>query len=301
MPQPKKPNLQNDPVVDALIEDPSQAPAGTTVLTGYLGKSPTAGVWRLYLDPALTEYVEVPEEDIKHSETLPDASGTSIWVLNTTPLKHVRTQTQDVQAEFLGGAITDELLAAPGGPAPGPIGPMPTPQVSLAGPCISRIPCPSTANCPSVQVFCPSQVDACPSRLRPCISRIPCPSVPCPSTTAPCPTRIGCQSVATPCLSQQIRCNSAVDACPSRFGPCVTRSLNCPSFTALCQTIGIGCIPSRLVACPTDPNTCPQPSAAFVCPSFGPCPSEAGCPSEGFCDPGGGFDPGGQLGGGGIG
>ena len=300
MPQPKKPNLKPDPVVDALIADPAQGPPGTTVLTGYLGTSPTDGVWRLYLDPALTEYVEVPEDAIKHVETLPDASGTSIWVLSGTPLKHVQTQTQDVQAEFLGGAITDELLATSPAAAAAP-GPVPTPPISIAGPCISRIQCPSTAQCPSVQVICPSAVDACPSRLQPCISRIPCPSVPCPSRTAPCVTRIQCPSLVTPCLSQQIRCISAVDACPSRFGPCVSNTFNCPSVTALCQTIGIGCIPSRLVACPTDPSGCPQPSAAFVCPSFGPCPSIAGCPSEGFCDPGGGFDPGQQFGGGGIG
>jgi hypothetical protein len=255
-------------------------------------------VWRLYLDPALTEYVEIPEDDIKHSETLPDTSGTSVWVLSGTPLKHVQTQTQDVQAEFLGGAITDELLATgAAAAAAGPLAPMPTPPISIAGACISRVPCPSTAGCPSVQVICPSAVDACPSRLQPCISRIPCPSTQCPSLTTVCVTRIQCPSRATPCLSQQIRCNSAVDACPSRFGPCVSAAFNCPSHTTLCQTIGIACIPTRIVACPTDPATCPQPSAAFVCPTFGPCPSIAGCPTEGFCDPGG-FDPGQQAGGG---
>jgi hypothetical protein len=295
MPQPKKPNLKPDPVVDALMADPTQGPPGTTVLSGYLGASPTEGVWRLYLDAGLTEYVEIPEADIMHSETLPDASGTTVWVSSSAALTHVRTQTQDVQAEFLGGAITDELLASPAAAAARPIGP--APQISIAGPCVSRIQCPSTINCPSVQVICPSSVDACPSRLRPCISRIPCPTtIQCPSRVTICQSRLTCQpSVFTPCLSQQIRCPSAVDACPTRFG--------CPSVDTLCQTIGIGCIPSRLVACPTDPASCPQPSAAFVCPTFGPCPSIAGCPSDGFCgDPGGGgFDPGQQFGGGGIG
>lgn len=292
MPQPKKPNLQPDPVVDALMADPTQGPPGTTVLTGFLGKSPNEGKWRLYLDPGLTEYVEVPEADIKHSETLPDASGTSIWVLSTTPLTHVRTQTQDVQAEFLGGAITDELLAVQPGPAPaegpvGPGGPVPIPP-TVTGGCLSRLRCPTFVDCPSVQIFCP------PSRAV-CASRIECPSIQCPSRVTVCVSRRAwCQpSVATPCLSQQIRCPSLVDACPTRFG--------CASVDALCQTVGIGCIPSRLVACPSDLTGCPQPSAAFACPTVGPCPSIAGCPSEGFCDPGGGFDPGQQFGGGGIG
>ncbi|MDQ3850501.1 MAG: hypothetical protein M3296_07800 [Actinomycetota bacterium] len=288
MPQPKKPNLQPDAVVEALVSDPSQGPPGTTVLHGYLGRSPTEGIWRLYLNPALDEYVEIPEAEISHSETLPDSSGTTVWVPNTLPLKHVRTQTQDVQAEFLGGAITDELLATAPGPVPRP-GQVPTPPVSIVGPCLSRIPCPSvpcpstTGPCLSHQIRCNSAVDACPSRFGCASQAFVCASVPCPSTT-------------TPCLSHQIRCNSAVDACPSRFG-CASQAFVCPTTTPQqCPTLGIACIPSRFTLCASDPMVCPPASQAFVCPSFGPCPSRAGCPTEGFCgDP---FDPG-QVGGGG--
>jgi hypothetical protein len=70
--------------------------------------------------------------------------------------------------------------------------------------------------------------------------------------------------------------------------------------TTVCPTIGIACIPTRFVACPTDASSCPIASETFVCPTLGPCPSIAGCPTEGFCDPGG-FDPGEQFGGGGVG
>ncbi len=271
MPQPKKPNLKPDPVVDALVSDPSQGAPGTTALSGFLGNSPTAGVWRLYLTPALDEYVEVPESEILHSETLPDSSGTTIWVSNTVPLKHVRTQAQDVQAEFLGGAITDQLLAA--APAPGPVpGPIPTPPVSLAGPCLSQ------------QIRCNSAVDACPTRFG-------------------CVTRFRCPSVTGPCLSQQIRCNSAVDACPTRF--CASQAFTCPTTSPQrCPTLGIACIPTRFAQCPSEwcptqfDTGCGTASQAFVCPTLGRCPSIAGCPTEGFCgDP---FDPG-QGGGGQIG
>ncbi len=263
MPQPKRPDLQPDAVVEALVSDPAQGPPATTVLHGFLGKSPTEGVWRLYLTASLDEYVEIPESEIQHSETLPDSSGTTVWVSSSVSLKHVRTHAQDVQAEFLGGAITDELLATARGPV-APPQPIPTPPVSLAGPCLSQ------------QVRCQSAVDACPSRFG-------------------------------RCLSQQVRCQSAVDACPSRFG-CASRL--CPPAThELCQTIGIACVPSVLVACPqTVAGGCqvsavgicrtPPVSAPNACPTVGVCPSIAGCPSEGFCgDP---FDPG-QFGGGPIG
>jgi hypothetical protein len=342
MPQPKKPNLQPDPVVEALIPDPAQGPPpGTTVLHGYLGKSSTEGVWRLYLDPSLSEYVEIPEADIQHAETLPDTSGSSIWVINTTSLKHVRTETQDVQAEFLGGDITDELLAtSPAGVVGGPGGPVPTPPISIAGPCLSRVACPSTVKCPSVQVFCPSQVDACPTRFNcpsvqafcpsqvdACPTRFKCPSVQafcpsqvdacptrfnCPSITDICPTKVNCPSITNICPTKvncpsitnicptKVNCPSITNICPSRFGPCVSTAIKCPSVTSVCPTIGITCIPTRFVACPTDPSSCPIPSETFVCPTLGPCPSIAGCPTEGFCDPGG-FDPGEQFGGGGVG
>ena len=288
MPQPKKPNLQPDPVVEALVSDPAQGPPGTTVLSGFLGKSPIAGVWRLYLTATLDEYVEIPESDIQHSETLPDASGTNVWVINATSLKHVRTQTQDVQAEFLGGAITDEMLAGAATAAPTPLDQIQTPAITFGG-CPTRFGCPSfAAPCLSRQIRCNSAVDACPTRFG-------------------CPTQQQCPSFATPCLSQQIRCNSAVDACPSRFGPCVSKSFNCPTISPRqCVTLGIACIPTRFTQCPTN-DICPtdvfagcgQVSQTFVCPSTGPCPSLAGCPTEGFCgDP---FDPGTFGGGGQIG
>jgi hypothetical protein len=283
MPQPKKPNLQPDAVVEALVSDPAQGPPGTAVLHGYLGKSPTEGVWRLYLTPALDEYVEVPESEIQHSETLPDSSGTTIWVSNTLPLKHVRTQTQDVQAEFLGGAITDELLAGAPGTVPRP-GPVPTPPVSIAGPCLSQ------------QIRCNSAVDACPSHFCPSVAG-PCLSqqIRCNSAVDACPSRL-CPSAAGPCLTRVIRCDSAVDACPTQFGPCASHTF-CPTTTPQrCPTLGFACVPSRLTPCQSVQRPCITISEAVVCPSIGACPSLAGCPSEGFCgDP---FDPGG-LGGGG--
>jgi hypothetical protein len=64
------PSLEQHPFVEALVPDPSQGPPNATVLRGFLGKSTTEGVWRLYLTAALDEYVEIPEADILHSRQL---------------------------------------------------------------------------------------------------------------------------------------------------------------------------------------------------------------------------------------
>ncbi len=43
-------------------------PADAIVLTGFLGASGRAGYRRLYLDGTLKEYVDVPDDDVRHLE-----------------------------------------------------------------------------------------------------------------------------------------------------------------------------------------------------------------------------------------
>lgn len=101
--------LRQDELVDRLMPDPSQ-PQSLTVLSGFLGQSPQEGHWRLYLTLTLDKYVEIPEEDIVHSQSLgPEQSavgGTIIWVRSTSPLQYTRITSHQIQAEFLQGAIT---------------------------------------------------------------------------------------------------------------------------------------------------------------------------------------------------
>src|SRR2546427_304265 len=85
------PHLDEHALVKALVPDPSQGPPNATVLQGFLGKSPTNGVWRLYLSSALDEYVEIPEEDILHTQELPDGQGTLVWVPTSLNVQHVKT------------------------------------------------------------------------------------------------------------------------------------------------------------------------------------------------------------------
>lgn len=143
--------LKPDPVVGALVSDPSQGPPDTAVLQGFLGESTEPGTWRLYLTATLDEYVEVAPSDILHSETRADGSGTVVWVPRSLALRHVGTKSQDVQADLLGGAIAARHL--PLVPAPG------VPQGIPPNHHTMMFTCPTTTApvCPSnIQGACPS-------------------------------------------------------------------------------------------------------------------------------------------------
>jgi hypothetical protein len=114
MAEPKKSSgPKPDPVVEKLVRDPARP--GTKLLSGYLGKSARQGYWRIYLNFEFSEYLEVAEGDILHSERLggddSTASGSWVWVKEDARLEHVKTRGQQAQAEFLRGDIAAVFLA----------------------------------------------------------------------------------------------------------------------------------------------------------------------------------------------
>jgi hypothetical protein len=56
-----------DDFVARIVKDPSQPPA-TVMLTGFLGASSEDGHTRLYFDPHLSNYVEIPDDAILHRQ-----------------------------------------------------------------------------------------------------------------------------------------------------------------------------------------------------------------------------------------
>jgi hypothetical protein len=120
MAEPKKPerpgtkDLKQDEVIARLVPDPADPPH-VMRLAGYLGKSARRGFWRLYLTLELSDYVEVAEDDIIHSQALVSQddplAGTVVWVRSDATLQHVRTESRQAQAEFLQGDITGAFLA----------------------------------------------------------------------------------------------------------------------------------------------------------------------------------------------
>ena len=64
--------IPHHPLVAALASDPSKPPEKATKLFGYPGPAAEKGSTRLWTDTDLTTYVDVPDEAILHSQTLPD-------------------------------------------------------------------------------------------------------------------------------------------------------------------------------------------------------------------------------------
>ncbi|MFI6820708.1 hypothetical protein ACIBJE_07100 [Micromonospora sp. NPDC050187] len=104
--------LEQDPIVEALVPDPAAGPPQTVVLRGHLGRSTSAREWRLYLTPALDHYVVIPEDEILHTCRLPDEQTTLVWVPRDLSLQQTRVVPKNVATEFLQGAIVGDHLAA---------------------------------------------------------------------------------------------------------------------------------------------------------------------------------------------
>lgn len=99
------------PLVEALAPDPDKPPKRATRLFGYPGPATDSKSTRLWLDADLSSYVDVPDDAILHSQTLDGERGTILWVDPEATLTHSSPRAQEVQAEFLGGAIVESNLA----------------------------------------------------------------------------------------------------------------------------------------------------------------------------------------------
>ena len=123
--------FKEHPILAKLGADPGKEAERTVRLMGYVGRSGKEGSIRLY--PALddlSQYIEIREEDIVHSEDVPDTvmehGASSLWVKGSAELVHHQAQTETVQAQFLGGGIAQENLRDFPGSAAGQIHLVPT-------------------------------------------------------------------------------------------------------------------------------------------------------------------------------
>jgi hypothetical protein len=75
--------LAPEPFIKALRVNPDDLP-DLDVFSGYLGESGREGYVRLYRNPALSAFLEIPVAEIKHTERLASApdrlSSTVVWV-----------------------------------------------------------------------------------------------------------------------------------------------------------------------------------------------------------------------------
>jgi hypothetical protein len=296
-----KENLPPRDFVDALVEDPANPPQ-LQVLTGYPGRSAEEGHTRLYLDPELTGWVDIPDEAILLRREVQDEYGLGkslVWTKLDAQIKQGPGTGGGTGADFLQGQVAQDLGGGAG--------------LGGAQPIRSLIGCPTHAPflCPVTPPrLCPPRtpLQGCPSLGIACTHFPPCP----PRTLTPeqCPTLgFTCTSLPSQCPQQTVnplQCPSLGIAC-THVPPCPPRTQTpeqCPTLgftcTALppqcpqrtinpdqCPTLGIACIPSRIQPCETqDAFRCiPQPTSN---PQFCPVATPVGgCPGGGIGDPGG--------------
>ena len=206
---PKKDDARSLP--DRLVPDPKNPPE-LSLLQGWLGASSEDRHRRLYLDPELSQSLEIPEDAIVSTQELPRESnplgGSLVWVKADAAIKQ-GPGVERLYARFLKGQIQQDFFAAGGGGLVGAGNP------ALGGAAAAGFPA-TVFNCPTRQVWCrPSVFTICPTQTFICQSRLTC-----PSQFTICPTQPPvCQVTAGFTCNTRI-CPSVVDGCPSTPGGC---------------------------------------------------------------------------------
>lgn len=290
---------QFDDFVGRVVTDPANPP-NAVLLQGFVGASDAEDHVRVYTDPSLASYVDVPAASILHSERLPaeqsPLGGSLLWVDRSAQLRPPATAApQAAAADFLRGPIQAALGPA-AAPEAGAIRPTLFTQLgcgSLGIACtVVECPRPTTAATLCTQVQCPPTSDfTCPRTST------------CPPTSVP-----GCATPADVVTSIYSGCfaggpGQAITAtCPQGRGFAApdTTMLGCPS-TSTCappqRPIGptgwlgcsyTSCPPTHALGCPGSWTCPPDPSASQLCATNIACPSHAIPCNTWICGPGGG-------------
>ena len=149
--------LREHELTKKLVKDGK--PVDYLCIKGYVGKSDSNDVVRIYLNLNFNEYVEIAKSDILHAEELStddlEHGGTCVWIRKDAEITNVKTESLKQQAQFLEGEIAraqlkpaPALRAAGGGEG----GPFPT---LFAPICPTEYPL-STCGiiCPTLLVIC---------------------------------------------------------------------------------------------------------------------------------------------------
>jgi hypothetical protein len=227
---------------DSLVDDPANPPR-LQALTGYRGRSAKEGHSRLYLDPELSAWVDIPDDAILLTRGVHDDYGLGksvVWAKHDAQLEHGPQAAAGggTGADFLQGQMAQELGGAAGF-AP-------------------RQPLPTQLNCPTHAPYLCLQT---PPRLCPPHTSNPaqCPSLGIACTfLPPCP-----QHTANPAV-----CPSVIDACPTRLchtqvvQQCLPHLTSSPQFCPV-ATPNPGCFPGGTIGNPGGPIEGGQVAEAF--------------------------------------
>lgn len=113
-----KPTIHFDEFVQAARPNPKEKNP-LVFMQGYIGKSPVNGCVRVYTDPSLNNYFDIPSADIAHSQKVSDdplgLGGSQLWI-------KLPTSDNKVAGTYLEGNLYDDFLKnkfGPPNPQPG--------------------------------------------------------------------------------------------------------------------------------------------------------------------------------------
>jgi hypothetical protein len=111
-----RPDLSPDEIVEAVLG--RDAPKDLITLVGFLGDSEVSGHHRLFVDPALTRWLDVPDADVVHRHHVPAEQETYggrsvLYVKREAVLLKGEVTTADAEAQFLGGGDASALCCEP--------------------------------------------------------------------------------------------------------------------------------------------------------------------------------------------
>lgn len=130
---------QNADFIARVVSD-AKNPPETRMLTGWFGDSGEEGYRRLYTDPELNNYVDIPDDAILYSEPLRDsqpAGCVMVWVKRDAALKPGGSAASRA-ARFLQGQVTADFSAG-GGAANIAAEPIPPEKAGFR--CVTQVPC----------------------------------------------------------------------------------------------------------------------------------------------------------------
>jgi hypothetical protein len=251
-----KSKIRYDDFISSVQPDPAK-PESTIMLSGFVGHGPD-GHARVYPDPTLGTWYDIPEGDILHSMPIAESrlGGSHIWVRANSQIKPGSAAPQTEAAQPAAAAALN------------PMNPTPATHCFVCDPpraaaVMQPTPTPATHCfiCPPHTITAPSH--CCPGPFTPATVCTHAPPCPVPIT----PATVCTQAVL--CPTNPVPCDTMITPTPA------TRCFICPPPDQTLATIctQVGC-PTHQFICPTQPVVCNlQPTQPVVCgvlpPSFG--------------------------------
>ena len=249
-----KSKIHYDDFIANVQPDPAK-PESTIMLSGFIGRGGD-GVVRVYPDPSLGTWYDVPEADVVHSIAVPDSKlgGSYVWVRSSAQIKP-------------GTAAPAAGTGAAGAAEAAAVQPTPTAQPTPATHCFI---CPPLTQDCTVATACSQQ---CTTPLAGCL----------PVQTVATACSQHCTTPLAGCLPVQTVATACSQHCTTPLAGCLPVQTVATACSQHCTTPLAGCLPVQTAAtvC-TQLNQCVQPtptvhlSLATVCTQF--CPTlHTGC------------------------